>query len=94
MIGHYRLHYADGTDETVPIVDGEDLQEWIRIPGSKSELKRAKAVWEGRTPAGDGTLLFERTWENPHPEKEVVSLDFTSTETLAAPFLIAVTTEG
>ncbi len=37
--------------------------------------------------------LVKRTWDNPSPEVEVEPIDFTSTMTQCAPFLIALTLE-
>ena len=37
--------------------------------------------------------LYKMTWKNPHPEKVVQSLDFITTKTDAAPFLVAITAE-
>jgi hypothetical protein len=35
--------------------------------------------------------LYKFTWENPHPEKEILRLEFASAQSGSAPFLIAVT---
>jgi hypothetical protein len=56
-------------------------------------------VWEGENPAvkqSDLTLRLDLTmWKNPHPDKKVVSIDYVSTNTSgAAPFCVAMTTEG
>jgi hypothetical protein len=60
---------------------------------------RAKVAWEGEND-GSKTLekkikLYLTTWENPHPKKKVVSLDYVATapEGLAAPFCVAITAE-
>ena len=37
--------------------------------------------------------LYLTVWENPHPEKTVAHLDFSSTMTAAAPFCVAITAE-
>jgi hypothetical protein len=37
--------------------------------------------------------LFDQTWTNPHPEKEVAVLDILSGGTQCDPFLVAVTLE-
>jgi len=37
--------------------------------------------------------LFATTWANPHPEKEVATLDILSAGTECDPFLVAVTLE-
>jgi hypothetical protein len=36
------------------------------------------------------------TWDNPHPDKKIVTIDFGSKkeETVAAPFCIAITAEA
>jgi hypothetical protein len=37
--------------------------------------------------------LYESVWSNPHAEKEVVGIDFTSANGLATPFCVAMTIE-
>ena len=39
--------------------------------------------------------VYQMTWENPKPEKKIVSIDFAGRkeETPAAPFVIAITAE-
>ncbi len=69
------------------------FDEWFNISGVEYGLKRATIVWRGRTPEGNPVRLFKRTWENPRPDQPLASLDFISHETVAAPFLIAVTAE-
>ena len=61
--------------------------------GRNVEAGRLIVAW--RTNAGGGiTLQLCRfTWDNPHPEVTIESLDFISKMTRAAPFLVAITTE-
>ena len=95
-IGAYVLHYEDGQERELPIRYGEDVLNWWR---SEKDLDATQAAvaWTGQNPAATkskATLrLFKRTWENPRPEVEVESIDFTSTVTQCAPFLIALTLE-
>jgi len=95
-IGAYILHYADGRQLEMPILYGEDVRNWWHWTGGK-EATRATVAWTGpnpQAPARDAFLrLFKRTWDNPRPEVEVESFDFTSTGTRCAPFLIALTVE-
>ena len=95
-IGAYVVHYADDTTERIPIVYGEDLRDWWVSP-DKPEVKRAKVAWEGTNPAAEGMgtkiRLFRVEWTNPHPEKEVASVDFLSRNTECDPFLVALTLE-
>jgi hypothetical protein len=37
--------------------------------------------------------IYRSTWTNPRPDQNIVKMDFVSTMTSPAPFLIAVTAE-
>ena len=37
--------------------------------------------------------VFHRHYDNPPPDAEIATLDFVSTETEAAPFVVAITVE-
>ncbi len=93
-IGAYILHYADGRQMELPIVYGEDVRDWWQ-PSDPKDATRAAVAWSGPSPSGPsgGLRVFQRTWDNPRPDVEVESLDFTSTVTKCAPFLIALTLE-
>lgn len=95
-IGAYVLRYADGRQLELPILHGEDVRDWWHLVEHRA-VTRAAIAWTGSNPRTDGTewflRLFKRTWDNPRPEVEVESLDFTSTVTRCAPFLIALTLE-
>jgi hypothetical protein len=96
VIGNYHVNYEDGSHETIPLVLGEDVRDWWNMDRSKP-VKRGKVVWEGTNPAaqeGNYTLrLYLGAWENPQPNKKVVSIDFVSTDTRASPFCVALTIE-
>jgi hypothetical protein len=93
------LHYADGTQHELEIVYGRDLRDWWH--GGRgdpaAEVTQAKVGWTGSNPVADrykaSVRLFVRTYDNPRPEVEVVSIDFVSKLTAAAPFLVAMTVE-
>src|SRR5262245_59578327 len=57
-VGAYVVHYADKTEETIPIVYGEDVRDWWDWQG-RNELKRAKVAWRGEDDysAGHGPEL-------------------------------------
>jgi hypothetical protein len=40
------------------------------------ELDRATEAWSGKNDNGDLVRLFKRSWNNPHPEMEIQSIDF------------------
>jgi hypothetical protein len=93
-IGSYTLHYEDGTTQTIPIVNGQDVRGWWKRPGAP-EPSRGKVAWEGSndcvTRMGAGLRLFASTWTNPTPGTAVVSIDYVSAMTKCAPFCVAIT---
>ncbi len=97
-IGALVLHYADGTRQECEILYGRHVRDWWTHADSRTDTDLAQLAWEGphAFPKIHPTRLriFHSSWENPHPDKPVVSLDFVSRmTTTAAPFLIAVTVE-
>jgi hexosaminidase len=88
-VGEYVVHYADGSSEKVDIVYGVSILAWDAVrPAS-----RVRSAWRGKTLAGDTIRVNTYSWENPHPEKVIQSIDLTSTGGQCAPVLIAVTAE-
>jgi hypothetical protein len=97
-IGSYTIHYEDGTSATIPIVYGKDVMDWWKYPGA-GDPSRSKVAWEGVNEANkefDATLrLYLTTWDNPHPDKRVTSIDYASTmDSPCAPFCVAITAQG
>ena len=97
LIGQYQVNYEDETTDTVPVVYGEDVRDWWTSKQTES-VTRATVGWEG---ANAATRQWNRTlrlycamWKNPHPQKKVVSIDFISANTDAAPFCVAMTVEA
>jgi hypothetical protein len=97
LIGEYRLRYEDGSTEAIPIVYGEDVRDWW--PWEKSaEVTRGKIAWTGRNAfsrrQNQIIHLYLTSWNNPHPEKKVSTLDYVCTGTSAAsPICIAISLE-
>lgn len=97
-IGALVLNYADGTRHECEILYGRHVRDWWTHADTRTDTDLAQVAWEGphAFPKIHPTRLriFHSSWENPHPDKPVVSLDFVSRmTTTAAPFLIAVTVE-
>jgi hypothetical protein len=93
-VGAYVAHYADGSSVRIPLVYGRDLVNWWfdEVPSA------ARIVWTGSNDALEMNQiqhirLFALTWTNPHPEKEIASLDCISLGTMCDPFMVAVTLE-
>ena len=95
LIGQYNLHCEDGTEQSVPIVFGEDMRDWW--DEDQRPITRGQVAWTGTNEAARGrnakTRLYVSMWENPLPDKKVVSIDFVSANTASAPFCVAMTVD-
>jgi len=100
------LHYQGGTQSEIGIVSGEHVLDWWGpIYNTDSGIGRytkspgTELAWAGSNPAirdqepEFALRLYRSTFANPHPELEVTSLDYISTVTDAAPFLVGLTVE-
>jgi len=101
------LHYADGSSAEIPIIAGAHLQDWwgpIYITNSGAGRYTTdpgtELAWAGTNPAihkhaPDFSLrLYRTTFANPHPELEIKTIDYVSTLTQSAPFLVGLTLEA
>jgi len=98
LIGAYIIRYADETTERIPIIYGRTLVNWFDFPGRKEEPAEARVAWTGSNDSidlnpGFKIRLLATSWTNPHPEKEIATLDVLSAGTACDPFLVAVTLE-
>jgi hypothetical protein len=93
-IGEYVVNYADGTKRSIDIVYGEDVKNWgffeAKVP---KDLKNATLAWTNSIRSDTTGQLFHGIWENPVPTIEIRDIDYQSTMTTCAPFLIALTVE-
>ena len=96
-IGRYVIHYANGQQQEIPIVYGEDVRDWWFWANEPQQSSRATLAWTGANEAsrkqGMSLRLYKSTWQNPFPNQEIQSIDFVSVMSNCAPFLIAVTAE-
>jgi hypothetical protein len=93
LIGTYVVHYADGSVASIPLVYGRALVDWWQSPGRMGEPTGAKVAWTGANESAGKIRLFDLAWINPHPEKEIASLDVISADKGCDPFLVAVTVQ-
>jgi hypothetical protein len=91
-IGTYVVRWADGKQEEIPILYGQDVRDWNADSDGKP-VERAKLAWSGMNEAKRRLRLFMTTWENPYPETQIFSIDYISTMADAAPFLVAISAE-
>jgi hypothetical protein len=96
VIGKYVVHYDDNSTAEVEIAYGKDVVDWW-VKANQEAPTRGKVAWEGDNEAAKDLnakiKLYLTTWENPHPKKKVVSLDYVATapDGPAAPFCVAIT---
>lgn len=100
LIGYYRVNYEDDDYEVIPIVYGKDVRDWWGIWDKFAPTRNSEIVWrgsnkhlKGRREARDEPKplrLFQKTWVNPWPTLNIVSIDFVSTGGTAAPFCVAI----
>jgi tetratricopeptide (TPR) repeat protein len=92
-VGAYRLHYADGHQQQIPIIYGEHLRSHDPDWDPQVALATNTKAWVGNTPAKSRIRLFETAWESDRPEVAIVSLDFLSSRAGTFLFLFAITAE-
>lgn len=83
----YVLTYRDGTRAFLPMRFMRDVGNWW-VP---KDLPTASLAWAGYNPVGRLVGVWRKAVENPHPEKELRSLDIVSRNTTAVVGVIAVT---
>ena len=100
------LHYSNGSSADIGIVGGEHVLDWWGPiynsdagDGRNTTSPDTELAWAGSNPwikerAPDFSLrLYRTSFANPHPGLEIASLDYVSTLSGAAPFLVGLTTE-
>ncbi len=91
-VASYVIHYTDGAPQEFQLRAQEDLDEW-QTAGKPRDLARATVAWTGKNPRGQVVQLFHSRWDNPRPEAVIEKIDFVSTLTDCASFLLAITAE-
>lgn len=93
-IGGYIVHYEDGTALEIPIEYGVHVKDWWADSGDTPEVSGAEVAWTSGNALLPPVRLYCMTWENPAPDKVIVTIDCSSAGTECAPFVVAVTAEG
>ena len=76
---NYRVNYADGTSADILIENGQKIVDWWTDPAAFTDnFARNSTVvaWRGDNPMRKGIMALCYEWANPHPEKEIKSVDF------------------
>jgi hypothetical protein len=87
VIGNYVLHYANGETRKIPLIYGRNTKNSFS-KNFKPVLTDAATAW-----SSEAIQVFKYTANNPLPDIKIVTMDFVSNNTPAAPFLIAMTVE-
>ncbi len=95
-VAFYTMHYDDGSSETMPVVVGRHLRDWWLSDDHQQLTTQAKVAWIGTNPCAEKAdakiQLFLCPWENPHPEKTIVTIDFErGPSEYPSPFCLAIT---
>lgn len=96
--GSYFVYFArNKTRLEIPIIYDRDLRCWQKQANEKPTPPELVTAWESDsdTPktTGDKARIFKMTWDNLAPDLEIEKLDFVTTTSGPAPFLIAITVE-
>jgi hypothetical protein len=95
-----RMHILHGFVSSEPVVG--DVARIVanatnEISGISLPGRDDAPVWEATISASNlktrRLVLYRTTWQNPHPENVIATLNFASAMTEAAPFLLAITLE-
>jgi len=86
-LGRWRVTYDDGSSADVPIEYRQTLTDW----NDGQPPAQATCVWSGEDAGGAHVALAAYRWDNPHPEKTIISLDVESLEAQLRIAVLAVT---
>jgi hypothetical protein len=106
VIAKLILHYADGSTQEIGIVAGEHVFDcWAPLfttgvdPRCFKMAPGTERAWTGSNPfiknffPDESLILYKSTFDDPEPDKVISSLDYASTMTGTAPFLVGLTVE-
>lgn len=86
----YVVHYADGTDETIPVVSELHIDDYRQR--SPQSLPGAQLAWTAPFNGDESTAAYAMQWNNPHPDVPIAGVDMVYGESrCGVPCLIALT---
>lgn len=84
-VGSIIIRYSNGESTALDLVYGENITSW----SDSSATPSAHVGWIGKTPAGEKAVLRMIDWCNPHPDREVQSVEIASDA--GSPIILAIT---
>lgn len=92
IIADVVLNYADGEQAFFPLIYGRHVRDWwhrdLQSPSGVTDPDSGVA-WIGHH--GVGLRLYRTSLDNPHPEKEVTTIDIVSARSAVTPAILAMT---
>jgi|ERR1043166_782332 hypothetical protein len=106
-IANLVARYTDGSQARISLVAGRQLMDWwgpiyntaAGPAGARPSAPGSELAWVGSNPwlksqhPHWSLRLYKSSFDNPHPDREISSVDYVSTMTDAAPFLVGLTVE-
>ena len=99
VVARLVLNYRDGSRQDFAIRQNEQILDWWVWPSQKRKPTDRNTVvaWTGQNPAtaarGLGLRMFKTAFVNPHPDREVQTIDYVSGMAGSAPFMVGLTLE-
>ncbi len=91
VVGRYRIHYADGSEQVVNIRYGEHLLNWFLPQNRQVAAARLAFSITSQRDADRELGCYLMSWKNPKRDVKVTHIDFETSGSDAAPFLLGVT---
>jgi len=89
-IGSYQINYDDGDQEQIKLIYRSNTWDWW---SSENDLL-LNPVWKGKnnrtTAINQHIRIFLLSWENPHPDKKIISIDLFSNCKGPGPMIVAI----
>jgi RNA polymerase sigma factor (sigma-70 family) len=99
VVARLILHYGDGSLGQLDIHQDQEILDWWNWPKGTQKAKDPNTIvaWTGKNPAttdrGLKIRLCKTAFANPHPEKEIQTIDYVSAMAGSAPFMVGLTLE-
>ena len=91
------FHYQDGQEREIAVRYGEHVLDWWCDEPLDASGSNTRVAWSGENPVSKHSRkklrIFQTRFENPLPSARVESVDYISSMSLCAPFLLALTVE-
>lgn len=86
LLGHHVVKYADGTEAKLPVIYGYNIRS-SEVDCESEDAYQVNLRIDNLEPIGasypywkDGKVWYRTAYVNPHPEKDIASIDFISKE--------------